>query len=108
MNRIAAFAFAIALLAAGQASAGVVETPECRRDLPAAEAAISRVAARDRAKRPPGDAAICATLKLNFRDMRMARDILARCLTGHERGENTGQLNDSIGDVQAVISRRCP
>ena len=102
---------AAALFFAGvsAALAGVVETAACRHDLPAAGEAISRVSSRDRAGRaaPPAPAAMCQTLRANLADMRVARDIMARCLTGHERGENVAQLDVSIVDVSAIISRRC-
>jgi hypothetical protein len=89
------------------ALAGTVDTPQCRADLPRAQALIEAVAARDRQGPISDNARLCAVLRRNSADMRGAAEILNRCLTGHERGENVGQLVASVEDVNAVIARRC-
>ena len=89
------------------AEAGFVDTPDCRTALARANTLVGAVAQRDRGSRPAGTAAICNVLRLNRRDMREAADHMQRCMTGHERGENVGQLMASVEDVDAVLARRC-
>lgn len=107
-SRSAVMAFALALAAAGNAEAGTVDSPQCRSDLPRAARLIEAVAARDRAGPIRERARLCTTLKQNRTDMAVAAEILNRCLTGHERGENVAQLRASVEDVDAVIARGCP
>lgn len=97
----------LALLFPLPALAATIDTPQCRADLPRAARLIDAVAARDRAGPIRDTARLCAALRLNRRDMAGAADILNRCLTGHERGENVGQLRASVADVDAAIARRC-
>lgn len=106
MMRKAAVPALIALLAS-PALAGMVETPQCRADLTRAHRLIQDVSARDRKGKEANAARICATLKRNRTDMAAAAEILDRCLTGHERGENVGQLRASVADVDAVMARHC-
>jgi hypothetical protein len=30
-----------------------------------------------------------------------------RCITGHDHGENLAQMDDSIGDIRAVLADKC-
>jgi hypothetical protein len=46
-------------------------------------------------------------LKQNLADMVKAREPMDRCLTGHEHGETIGQMDDSIGDIRAVLASKC-
>jgi hypothetical protein len=32
---------------------------------------------------------------------------MARCMTGHERGENVGQMDASLDDIRFVLSKHC-
>ena len=97
----------LTLLWALPAHAATVDTPQCRADLPKAARLIDAVAARDRAGPIRDTARLCAALRRNRADMKAAADILNRCLTGHERGENVGQLVASIADVDHVVATRC-
>jgi hypothetical protein len=100
-------AFAAIPALAGHARAGSLDTPQCRQDLPRAAALVDAVAARDR-KGPVRDPAqLCRLLRLNERDMAESRAIMARCLTGHDLGENVGQMDASLEDVRALIRQRC-
>ena len=46
-------------------------------------------------------------LRQNLRDMSEAREPMARCMTGHEHGENVGQMDALIGDISFILSTRC-
>jgi hypothetical protein len=103
---IAAAALAV-LLAAGQAAADVVNTPECRRDLAMANGLINAIAARESQFVANDLAKNCALLTQNLTDMLKAREPMDRCITGHDHGENLGQMDASIGDIRAVLADKC-
>jgi hypothetical protein len=46
-------------------------------------------------------------LRQNLRDMSQARRLMNPCLTGHDQGENIGQIDASIGDIRHVLETRC-
>lgn len=100
--------FAALLLLSGEAAiAGVIDTPECRRDLAVADRLIHAIGRRENSV-PPGDhAGLCRLLRQNLQDMTRAREPMARCLTGYERGENVGQMDASIEDIRFALSRHC-
>lgn len=102
-----AITFLLALLSAVGAGADIVQTPECRRDLTVANKLIAGVAARDKQFVPGDVAKNCALLQRNLDDMVKARDPMARCMTGHDRGENVGQMDASIGDIREVLANKC-
>src|ERR1700722_9047479 len=103
---IAAAALAV-LLAAAQAAADVVNTPECRRDLATANGLINAIAARESQFVAKDLAKNCALLTQNLTDMLKAREPMDRCITGHDHGENLGQMDASIGDIRAVLADKC-
>jgi hypothetical protein len=103
---IAAAVLAV-LLAAGPAPADVVNTPECRRDLAMANGLINAIAARESQFVAKDLAKNCALLTQNLADMLKAREPMDRCITGHDHGENLGQIDDSIGDIRAVLADKC-
>jgi hypothetical protein len=88
-------------------AAGIVETPECRRDLAVAGELIHAVRLRENSVQPGDYAGLCRLLRQNLQDMTRAREPMARCMTGHERGENGGQMDASIGDIRMVLGERC-
>jgi hypothetical protein len=102
---------AAALLATGyvgsSASAGVIDTPDCRRGLAMADQLVHAVRLRENSVRPGDYAGLCRLLRQNLQDMTRARDPMARCMTGHDQGENVGQMDASIGDIRFVLSKRC-
>lgn len=79
-----------------------------RRDLAAAmHRQIHAVRLREGSV-PPGDyAGLCRVLRQNLHDMTGAREPMARCLTGRERGENIGQMDVSIADIRFVLGQHC-
>jgi hypothetical protein len=96
-----------AFLAAGPASAEMVNSPDCQRDLATANALIGKIAAREKQFVAGDLAKNCALLKQNLVDMVKAREPMDRCMTGHDHSENLGQLDDSIGDIRAVLADKC-
>jgi hypothetical protein len=87
--------------------AGAIDTPECRRDLALANRLIEAVAARENSVRPGDFDGLCRLLRQNLKDMVAAREPMNRCLTGHDRGENVGQMDVSIDDIRSILARRC-
>ncbi len=102
-----AVAFLLSLASSAGASAGIVQTPECRRDLAVANKLIAGVAARDKQFVPGDLAKNCRLLQRNLDDMIKARGPMDRCMTGHDRGENVGQMDASIGDIREVLANKC-
>ena len=95
------------LLTAGPAVADIVDTPQCRRDLASANALIDVIAAREKEFVAGYIAKNCALLRRNLTDMVKARGPMDRCMTGHDHGENLGQIDASIGDIRAVLAAKC-
>jgi hypothetical protein len=95
------------LLTAGAAWADTLKTPECQRDLAAANALIDAIAARESQFVKDDLAKNCALLRQNLADLLNARGPMDRCITGHDHGENLGQIDDSIEDVRAVLADKC-
>jgi hypothetical protein len=89
------------------ASAGIVDTPDCRRDLATAHQLIHAVRLRENSVQPGDFVGLCRLLRQNLQDMTRARDPMARCMTGHERGENVGQMDASMEDIRFVIGKHC-
>ncbi|HTQ34833.1 MAG TPA: hypothetical protein VMI30_11725 [Stellaceae bacterium] len=102
----AASAFA-ALLGTGPALADIVDTPACRRDLAGANALIDAIAAREKEFVAGDLVKNCALLRRNLTDMVKVRGPMDRCTTGHDHGENLGQIDASIGDIRAVLAAKC-
>ena len=97
----------VMLLTAGPALADIVDTPACRRDLAGANALISAIAAREKEFVVGDLVKNCALLRRNLTDMVKARGPMDRCMTGHDHGENLGQIDASIGDIRAVLAAKC-
>ncbi len=94
-------------VAASAALAGIIDTPECRRDLATADRLVHAVRLRENSVRPGDFDGLCRLLRQNLQDMAQAREPMARCMTGHDQGENVGQMDASIGDIRFVLSRHC-
>jgi hypothetical protein len=87
--------------------ADTLKTPDCQRGLAAANALIGAIAAREKQFVPNNLAKNCRLLRQNLADLIKAREPMARCLTGHDQSENVGQIDDSIGDIRAVLADKC-
>lgn len=95
------------MLIAGAGAADALDTPECRRDLAVANGLINAIAAREK-RFVPGDLTTnCRLLQQNLVDMVKAREPMDRCLTDHEHGESVAQMDDSIGDIRALLAEKC-
>jgi len=107
VRRAIARAAALAIIGAGPAWADTIKTPQCQRDLAAANGLIDAIARREK-QFVAGDLATnCRLLRQNLVDLINAREPMMRCLTGHDLGENVGQMDDSIGDIRAVLADKC-
>jgi hypothetical protein len=87
------------MLATGSA-ADTLNTPRCQRDL-------AMIAAREKQFVPGDLAKNCGLLKQNLADMVKAREPMDRCITGHDHGENLAQMDESIGDIRALLASKC-
>jgi hypothetical protein len=98
---------ALLLLPRQAAIAGVIDSPECHRDLAMADQLIHAVRLRENSVQPGDFVGLCRLLRQNLQDMTRAREPMARCMTGHERGENVGQMDASLDDIRFVLSKHC-
>jgi hypothetical protein len=87
--------------------AGSIDTPACRRDLAEADRLIRSIRLRENSVQPGDWTGLCRLLQRNQSDMSKARDLMNPCLTGHDHGENIGQIDASLGDIRYVLQTRC-
>jgi hypothetical protein len=97
----------LVLAIASPATAAVVDTPECRRDLAMADQLIHGIRLREGQMKRDDIPGACRLLRQNLDDMVRARGPMDRCVTGHDRGENVAQIDASIGDIRDVLARNC-
>ncbi|HWD57011.1 MAG TPA: hypothetical protein VG308_01940 [Stellaceae bacterium] len=95
------------LLTSAAAEADTVKTPDCQRDLAMANRLVTAIAAREKQFVKGDLARNCALLRQNLVDLVKAREPMDRCITGHDHGENLGQIDASIEDVRAVLAEKC-
>jgi hypothetical protein len=104
---LGAMVLVAAVSIAAPATAGVVDTPECRRDLAVAHQLIHAIRLRENSVQQGDYGGLCRLLRQNLQDMSRAREPMARCMTGHERGENVGQMDASLEDIRFILTRNC-
>jgi hypothetical protein len=92
----------------GPSVAGSVNSPACNRDLAEADRLIHGIRLRENSVKQGDWAGLCRLLRQNDKDMSRARDLMNPCLTGHDHGENIGQIDVSLGDIRYVLRTRCP
>jgi hypothetical protein len=92
---------------ASPATAGFIETPECRRDMATADQLIRAARRRESTIKPGDPAALCRVLRQNLQAMTEARAPMARCTTGRDLGENVGRMDASIGGIRDVLAKHC-
>lgn len=97
----------LALVSAAPSAAGIVDTYECRRDLVMADRLVHGVRLRENSVQQGDFVGLCRLLRQNLQDMVRAREPMARCMTGHDQGENVAQMDASIGDIRYVLARNC-
>jgi hypothetical protein len=87
--------------------AGTVGTPACNRNLAEADRLIHGIRLRENTVKPGDWVGLCRLLRQNHKDMSRARDLMNPCLTGHDHGENIGQIEASLGDISQVLDTQC-
>ena len=100
-------ALLLALVNATPAGAGIVDSYECRRDLTMADRLVHGIRLRENSVQKGDFVGLCRLLRRNLDDMVKARGPMARCMTGHDQGENVAQMDASIGDIRYVLARHC-
>jgi len=96
-----------AMLGVTPAVAGIVDTYECRRDLAMADQLVHGVRLRENSVKAGDFVGLCRLLRRNLDDMVKDRGPMARCMTGHDQGENVAQMHASVGDIRYVLARHC-
>jgi hypothetical protein len=92
---------------ASAASAGYVDSPQCRRDLSATDASL-KATLRDLDRNKRGSPAQrCASYARHVEVMRKASGVFRQCATGRERAEDVDQMEGSIADFREIIARNC-
>ena len=86
---------------------GSVDTPRCDVDLAEADRLLHGIRLRENSVQQGDWQGLCRLLRRNLRDMSEARRLMNPCLTGHDQGENIGQIDASIGDIRYVLDTRC-
>ena len=81
-------------------------SPGCHHDLAEADRLIHGVRLRENSVQQGDWQGLCRLLQQNLRDMSTARQLMNPCLTGHDHGENIGQMDASIGDIKYVLDTR--
>ena len=99
--------FLVAVMVFSHVPPLVAQTALCASDLAKAGQLVNDVQARESEFTANGIAKNCALLRRNRADMIVATEIMQRCLTGHDRGENVGQMTDSLGDVDTILASKC-
>jgi hypothetical protein len=95
------------ILMTSPAIASMVDTPACERDLARADELVHGIRLRENSVQQGDIPGLCRLLRQNLKDMSKARELMNRCMTGHERGENVGQMDASIGDIRYVLDNKC-
>jgi hypothetical protein len=99
---------ALCLVAVATAAwAGVSDAPGCRERVARAWQLVDVIVAREKQVRKGDMVAACRVLRSNLRDMAQARADMDACMTGHDRGENVGQMDVSMEDIRAVLAAKC-
>jgi hypothetical protein len=95
------------IFCAGPSIAGSVDTPWCHGDLAEADRLIHGVRVRENSVQQGDWQGLSRLLQRDLRDMSRARQLMYPCLTSHDHGENIGQMDASIADIQCVLDARC-
>ena len=85
----------------------MIDSPECRYDLAIAGQLIHAVRLRENSVQLGNFAGLCRLLRQNLQDMTKARELMARCMIRHERDENVGQMDASVGNISFILSMYC-
>lgn len=99
------FPMALALFALP--GAAEAQGADCQRDLAAADRLVGAVQAREKDFAEHDDVKNCRLLRQNRSDILAADEAMKRCLTGHDREENVGQMEASLEDIDIVLAKKC-
>jgi hypothetical protein len=78
-----------------------------RRDLVIADQLIHGERLRENSVQKGDFVRLCRLLGRNLGDMVKAREPMAGCITGRDRGENVAQMDASISDIRYVLTQHC-
>jgi hypothetical protein len=99
-------AFAVSVLVQ-QASAGVLHTPQCTKDLSSVDSSFQETLGNLQRSGSAAPAR-CAAYKHHIEVMKNASSIFARCTTEPDRTQNLGQMTGTIADVSDTLkSEKC-
>jgi hypothetical protein len=102
--------FILATMALLALSPGFAATPAtCPADLAKVDDSFAETQTRLDAAGEADDAEKCAAIRHHIDVMSAAREVFMRCLTGHDFGENVGQIDGTIDDFRILLrERKCP
>jgi hypothetical protein len=88
-----------------QASAGVIQTPQCTKDLSSVDSSfqetLGNLQRNGRSAALPS--ARCAAYKHHIEVMKNASAIFARCTTEPDRTQNLSQMDGTIADINDTL-----
>ena len=93
-----------------QASAGVIQTPQCTKDMSSVDSSfqetLGNLQKSGRSAAVPS--ARCAAYKHHIEVMRNASAVFARCTTEPDRTQNINQMDGTIADINDTLkSEKC-
>lgn len=101
--KIALAAVGMVMALAVTASAEVVDTPGCKREL----AAISQSLGALPQTKPAATSASCSAYRTQFLETVRARAVVAACRTGKDRDQEVGRLDGRVEDINGAIAQAC-
>ncbi|MEA2861655.1 MAG: hypothetical protein QOC72_3694 [Methylobacteriaceae bacterium] len=105
MSRSTLFSAVLCALLVQQASAGVIQTPQCTKDMSSVDSSfqetLGNLQKSGRSAAVPS--ARCAAYKHHIEVMKNASAIFARCTTEPDRTQNISQMNGTIADINDTL-----
>src|SRR5438270_2157266 len=105
MSRSRLFSAVIFAALIQQASAGVIQTPQCTKDLSSVDSSfqetLGNLQRNGRSAALPS--ARCAAYKHHIEVMKNASAIFARCTTEPDRTQNLSQMDGTIADIKDTL-----
>ena len=105
MSRSRLFSAVFCVLLVQQASAGVIQTPQCTKDMSSVDSAfqetLGNLQKSGRSAAVPS--ARCAAYKHHIEVMKNASAIFARCTTEPDRTQNINQMSGTIADINDTL-----
>jgi hypothetical protein len=105
MSRLRLFSAVVFVALAQHAYAGVVQTPQCTKDLSSVDSSFQETLGN--LQRSGRSAAVpsarCAAYKHHIEVMKNASAIFARCTTEPDRTQNLSQMDGTIADINDTL-----